>query len=115
MTFREGAAAVVFMLVVVAVITRPRRLDEAVSGGLGAAAMLVLGVVSPAQALAVLAGQWNLVGVAERGAPTLLAELAGILPLPGAELLLAHVIDNGVRGELDITRGRCRPTQLADG
>lgn len=52
------------------------------------------------------------VGVAERGAPGLLAELARILPLSGAELLLAHVIDNGVRGELDLTRGRLLPRPL---
>lgn len=50
-----------------------------------------------------------LVGVAERGAPELLEELDGILPLRGHELVLAHVIDTGVRGELERERGRLHP------
>lgn len=50
-----------------------------------------------------------LVGVAERGAPELLAELDGVLPLRGHELVLAHVIDTGARGELERERGRLHP------
>jgi nucleotide-binding universal stress UspA family protein len=47
-----------------------------------------------------------LVGVAERGAPELLAELDRLVPLRGSELFLVHVIDNGARGEMDLARGR---------
>lgn len=50
-----------------------------------------------------------LLGVAERGAPELLAELDGILPVRGVELVLAHVIDTGARGELERQRGRLHP------
>jgi nucleotide-binding universal stress UspA family protein len=53
-----------------------------------------------------------LVGVAERGAPELLADLHRVVPLRGAELLLAHVIDNGARGEIDLARGRLLPRPL---
>jgi arsenical pump membrane protein len=58
--FHEVTAAGIFLLAMVAVITRPRRLDEAVAAALGGLAMLAAGVVGPRQALAVLAGQWNL-------------------------------------------------------
>jgi nucleotide-binding universal stress UspA family protein len=47
-----------------------------------------------------------LVGVAEHGAPGLLAEIDRLIPLDGQELLLVHVIDNGMRGEIDLARGR---------
>ena len=47
-----------------------------------------------------------LVGVAERGGPGLLAELDGLIQARGNQLLLAHVIDNGARGEIDLHRGR---------
>jgi nucleotide-binding universal stress UspA family protein len=46
-----------------------------------------------------------LIGVAERGAPELLAELDRLVPLRGTELVLVHVIDNGARGEMDLARG----------
>jgi arsenical pump membrane protein len=58
--YREVAAAAIFLLAVAAVITRPRRLDEAAAAVIGAVAMLVFGVLSIGQALATLAGQWNL-------------------------------------------------------
>jgi arsenical pump membrane protein len=58
--YREVAAAAIFLLAVAAVVTRPRRLDEAVAAALGGLAMLVAGVLSPGQALAALAAQWNL-------------------------------------------------------
>lgn len=58
--YREAAGAAIFLLAMAAVITRPRRLDEAVAAALGAVAMLLAGVLSPGQALAALAAQWNL-------------------------------------------------------
>ncbi|MBO0683681.1 MAG: universal stress protein [Candidatus Dormibacteraeota bacterium] len=53
-----------------------------------------------------------LVGVAERGAPELLAELDRIRPLPEDEVWLAHVIDNGMRGEVELRRGHLMPRPL---
>lgn len=53
-----------------------------------------------------------LVGVAERGAPQLLAELDAVLPLGQQELVLVHVIDNGARGEVELARGRLLPRPL---
>jgi nucleotide-binding universal stress UspA family protein len=53
-----------------------------------------------------------LVGVAERGASELLAELDRLVPLRGSELFLVHVIDNGARGEMDLTRGRLLPRPI---
>jgi hypothetical protein len=53
-----------------------------------------------------------LVGVAERGAPELLAELDRLVPLRGSELVLLHVIDNGARGEMDLARGRLLPRPM---
>jgi nucleotide-binding universal stress UspA family protein len=47
-----------------------------------------------------------LIGVAERGAPELLSDLDRVVRLQSVELLLAHVIDSGVRGEIDLSRGR---------
>lgn len=58
--YREVAAAVIFVLTIAAVITRPRRLDEAVAAAIGAVAMLLAGVVSLDQAIAALVTQWNL-------------------------------------------------------
>lgn len=156
--FREVAAAAIFLTVIAAVITRPRNLNEGAAAVLGALAMLGLGVLSPSQALATVAGQWDLflffaglmvvagladvagffdaaaalaigaargsgrlllvspislmrilAGIAERGGPDLLAELDGLLPLHGNELVLVHVVDNGARGELERTRGRVHP------
>ena len=46
-----------------------------------------------------------LVGVAERGAPGLLAELDRLVSLLDNQLLLAHVLDTGARGEIDLHRG----------
>jgi len=43
-----------------AVITRPRRINEAAAAAVGAVAMLGFGILSPAQALATLGDQWNL-------------------------------------------------------
>ncbi|HEY4027047.1 MAG TPA: universal stress protein [Candidatus Dormibacteraeota bacterium] len=45
-----------------------------------------------------------IVGI-ERGAPELLAELDRLLPLRRNELVLAHVVDSGARGELERARG----------
>ncbi len=53
-----------------------------------------------------------MVGVARRGAPELLADLNRILPLRSMELLLVHVIDNGARGEIDLSRGRLLPRTM---
>lgn len=53
-----------------------------------------------------------MVGVARRGAPELLADLNRILPLRRMELLLVHVIDNGARGEIDLSRGRLLPRTM---
>ena len=53
-----------------------------------------------------------LIGVAERGAPELLAELDRLVPLSGSELVLVHVIDNGARGEMDLARGRLLPRPM---
>ncbi|MDQ6772610.1 MAG: SLC13 family permease [Candidatus Dormibacteraeota bacterium] len=58
--FREIAAGAIFILAMAAVITRPRRLDEAVSSAVGALAMMAVGAVGPGQALATLAQEWNL-------------------------------------------------------
>ncbi len=62
-----------------------------------------------------------LVGVAERGAPELLAELDGIVPPRGHELVLAHGIDTGVAASSNgsptgsIRRDPCRRTGCAIG
>ncbi|MDQ6920880.1 MAG: universal stress protein [Candidatus Dormibacteraeota bacterium] len=53
-----------------------------------------------------------MVGVARRGAPELLADLNRILPLRSMELLLVHVIDNGARGEIDLSRRRLLPRTM---
>jgi arsenical pump membrane protein len=58
--YHEVAAAAIFLLAIAAVVTRPRRLDEAAATSFGAVAMLLFGVLSPGQALTALAGQWNL-------------------------------------------------------
>jgi nucleotide-binding universal stress UspA family protein len=53
-----------------------------------------------------------LVGIDRRGGPILLNALNHLLPLAGQEVVLAHVIDNGMRGELQLTRGRLLPRHL---
>jgi nucleotide-binding universal stress UspA family protein len=53
-----------------------------------------------------------LVGIDLRGGPLLLGLLDRLLPLSGQETVLAHVIDNGMRGELDLARGRLLPRPL---
>jgi nucleotide-binding universal stress UspA family protein len=53
-----------------------------------------------------------LVGVAERGGPELLGELDRLLSLRGSELVLAHVIDTGARGEVKLARGHLLPRPL---
>src|SRR5207302_4138683 len=53
-----------------------------------------------------------LIGVAERGAPELLAELDRLVSLLDSELVLVHVIDNGARGEMDLARGRLLPRPI---
>src|SRR5919197_47845 len=53
-------AGLIFGFALVGVITRPRRLNEAVWAALGAAAMVVATVVRPEEAVAVLAGEWNI-------------------------------------------------------
>lgn len=47
-----------------------------------------------------------LIGVAEQEGAELLSELDRLLPLRGNELVLAHVIDTGVRGEMGLERAR---------
>lgn len=47
-----------------------------------------------------------LIGVAEQEGTELLSELDRLLPLRGKELVLAHVIDTGVRGEMGLERAR---------
>ena len=53
-----------------------------------------------------------LVGIAERGGPELLGELDRLLSLSGTDLLLAHVIDTGARGEVELARGHLLPRPL---
>jgi arsenical pump membrane protein len=53
-------AGLIFGFALVGVITRPRRLNEAVWAALGAAAMVVATVIRPQEAVAVLAGEWNI-------------------------------------------------------
>jgi len=53
-----------------------------------------------------------LVGIDLRGGPILLNALNHLLPLSGQEVVLAHVIDNGMRGELRLARGRLLPRPL---
>ncbi len=53
-----------------------------------------------------------LVGVAELGAPELLAELDRLVPFLDNELVLVHVIDSGARGEMDLARGRLLPRPI---
>jgi arsenical pump membrane protein len=53
-------AGLIFGLALVGVITRPRRLNEALWAAVGAAAMVVATVVRPEEAVAVLAGEWNI-------------------------------------------------------
>ncbi len=47
-----------------------------------------------------------LVGIDLRGGTELLQRLNRLVPLQGGELVLAHVIDNGARGEMDLARAR---------
>lgn len=47
-----------------------------------------------------------LAGVAEVGAAGLLRRVGRLVPLEGQEVLLAHVIDPGTRGELQLGRER---------
>jgi nucleotide-binding universal stress UspA family protein len=47
-----------------------------------------------------------LVGVAEQGGAELVSELDRLIPLRDHEVLLAHVIDTGVRGEIGLERAR---------
>lgn len=49
----------IFALSLLAVLTRPRGISEAVGSGVGAALMLVLGIVPPGQAAGVLLDNWN--------------------------------------------------------
>ncbi len=51
-------------------------------------------------------------GIDLRGGPVLLNALDRLLPLSGQETVLVHVIDNGMRGELDLARGRLLPRPL---
>jgi arsenical pump membrane protein len=52
-------AAVIFLATIGLVITRPWRLTEATAAALGAGAMVLAGLVSPAGAVSDLAGHWN--------------------------------------------------------
>jgi len=56
---RELLAGLIFALTLAAIVVRPRRLDEGVAAVVGAAVMRLVGVLSPAAALATLAGEWN--------------------------------------------------------
>jgi len=53
-------AAAIFGLVLLLVLTRPHRLNEAAATLAGAAGLLLLGLLSPLQAASTLASQWNL-------------------------------------------------------
>jgi nucleotide-binding universal stress UspA family protein len=53
-----------------------------------------------------------LVAIAERGGPELLAELDQVLSVRGIELVLAHVIDTGARGETELARGHLLPRPI---
>jgi nucleotide-binding universal stress UspA family protein len=50
---------IVFLTTLILVMIRPRGIPEAVVAGAGALLMVVLGFVGPTEALAVLAGEWN--------------------------------------------------------
>lgn len=52
-----------------------------------------------------------LIGVGERSGAELVAELDRLVPLRGHEVVLVHVIDTGVRGELGLLRGRHHPSR----
>lgn len=56
-----------------------------------------------------------LIGIGERGGAQLLGEVDRILPLRGQELVLAHVIDTGARGELGLLRERHHPARPMPG
>lgn len=58
--FHQAAAGLIFLAAMIAVVTRPRHLDESVSASLGAVAMVLTGAVSPEGALRALAGNWDL-------------------------------------------------------
>jgi nucleotide-binding universal stress UspA family protein len=56
-----------------------------------------------------------LIGIGERSGARLIAELDRILPLRGQEVVLAHVIDTGARGELGLLRERRHPARPMPG
>ena len=52
----------VFLATLILVMTRPRGLSESLFAGIGALVMVVLGFVSPLDAIAVLLSEWNVFG-----------------------------------------------------
>ena len=56
---RELLSGLIFALTLLAIVIRPRRLDEGLAAVGGAALMVLVGVVSPARALFTLAAEWN--------------------------------------------------------
>ncbi|PZR97728.1 MAG: arsenic transporter [Candidatus Nephthysia bennettiae] len=58
--YREIAAGTIFLVAMVAIITRPRGLNESLSASVGAGAMLVFGVLGAGPAAATLVSEWNL-------------------------------------------------------
>lgn len=56
---RSVATIAIFVLALVGIIVRPRGLSEAITALAGGVLLLIIGVVSPAQAAQKLAGNWN--------------------------------------------------------
>ena len=61
-SFRLIAALIIAAITLGLIMFRPRRLNEAAAALAGALAMLLLGIVSPGQALGVLAANWDVFG-----------------------------------------------------
>jgi arsenical pump membrane protein len=59
MTSAAPLATLIFGLTIVLVISRPRRLTEAAAALVGAAVMIVAGLVLPGDAVANVVGHWN--------------------------------------------------------
>lgn len=78
-------AGAIFVVALVAIVTRPRGVGEAWWAAGGAALMLAFGAVSPAEALATLAGNWNLfLFLLGLMAISGLADAAGVFDATGA-------------------------------
>jgi arsenical pump membrane protein len=58
-TWRTVLTSIVGVLTLAGIMTRPFRLNEAIVAIGGAAALLLLGAVGPAEALVMLMSDWN--------------------------------------------------------